>query len=340
VKIPFNSFLVALFLALAESFAGAQQPAKVPRIGYLGGSPSGSLILSSFRHGLRELGYIEGQNIILEWRPFSGGLSEYYNVAAELVRFKVDVIVAQGGTSIRAAMNATKTIPIVITFVGDAASEGFVASLEQPGGNVTGVSGLKTELGGKWLELVKETIPSVRKVAVLWNRRSEERFPTWKSVDQAARSLGIDLQWLEVGQHGWRGLQFGGSVSGLSDLLDHRFRSAIWDRAEAFIMLPGGVFFSGMPQIVDLGLRNRLPGISWREDFAEAGGLMSYGANRLEQSRRAAYMVDKILKGAKAAELPMERPTKFELVINLKTAKEIGVTIPPETLMWADRVIK
>ena len=340
MKIRFNPFLVALFLALAESFAAAQHSAKIPRIGFLGGTQPRSLIFESFQQGLRELGYIEGQNIILERRHFHGEPAQLAQFATELVHLKVDIIVAQAASPIRAAMNATKTIPIVMTSAGDAASEGFVASLERPGGNVTGVSGLKTELGGKWLELIKESIPSVRKVAVLWNRRSEERFPTWKSVDQAARSLGVDLQWLEVGQHGWRGLQFGGSVSGLSDLLDHRFRSAIWDRAEAFIMLPGGVFFSGMAQIVDLGLRNRLPGISWRQEFAEAGGLMSYGANRLEQSRRAAYMVDKILKGAKAAELPMERPTKFELVINFKTAKEIGVTIPPETLMWADRVIK
>ena len=340
MKIRFNPFLVALFLALAEGFAGAQHSAKLARIGFLGGSDPGSFIFESFQQGLRELGYIEGQNIILERRHFHGEPSQLAQFATELVHLKVDVIVAQAPSPIRAAMNATKTIPIVITLVGDAVSEGFVASLERPGGNVTGVSGLKTELGGKWLELIKETIPKVRKVAVLWTRRSEERFPIWKSVDQTARSLGIDLQWLEVGQHNWRGLYFGGSIGGLSDLLDHRFRSAIWDRAEAFIMLPGGGFFSGMPQIVDLGLRNRLPGISWRQEFAEAGGLMSYGANRLEQSRRAAYMVDKILKGAKAAELPMEPPTKFELVINLKTAKEIGVTIPPETLMWADRVIK
>ena len=334
MKIRFNPFLVALVLALAEGFAGAQHSAKVARIGFLGGSDPGSFIFESFQQGLRELGYIEGQNIILERRHFHGEPAQLAQFATELVHLKVDIIVAQAPSSIRAAMNATKTIPIVITLVGDAVSEGFVASLERPGGNVTGVSGLKTELGGKWLELIKETIPSVRKVAVLWTRRSEERFPIWKSVDQTARSLGIDLQWLQLGaivpSYG----------RGLSGEIDRRFRSAIWDRAGAFIMLPGGVFFSGMPQIVDLGLRNRLPGISWRQEFAEAGGLMSYGANRLEQSRRAAYMVDKILKGAKAAELPMERPTKFELVINLKTAKEIGVTIPPETLMWADRVIK
>jgi putative ABC transport system substrate-binding protein len=222
-------------------------------------------------------------------------------------------------------MNATKTIPIVMTFVGDAASEGFVASLERPGGNVTGVTGLKTELGGKWLELVKETIPSVRRVAVLWNPRSEDKFPVRKSVDQAARSLGVELQWLEVRRR---------------DDIPRTFRSAVLAGAEAFIVLPGGIFFAGMSEIVDLAQKSRLPGISWRGDFAEAGGLMAYGANRLEQSRRAAYVVDKILKGAKPAELPVELPKSFELLINLKTAKEIGITIPPRVLAWADRVIK
>jgi putative ABC transport system substrate-binding protein len=317
--------LIFIVLALAAPPVRGQQPVKVPRIGFLGGARPGAPFLQSFRQGLRELGYIEGQNIILEWRPYSGDLSQWDNLAADLVRLKVDVIMAQSASPLRASMNATKTIPIVMTFVGNPASQGFVASLERPGGNVTGVSGLKTELGGKWLELVKETIPSVRRVAVLWNPRSEDRFPVWKSVDQAARSLGVELQWL--------------AVRGSHDIY-RRFSSAIWDQSEAFIVLPGGVFFAGMPEIVDLALRNRLPGISWRGDFAEAGGLMSYGANRLEQARRAAYIVDKILKGAKPAELPVELPKSFELVVNLKTAKEIGITIPPRVLAWADRVIK
>jgi ABC-type uncharacterized transport system substrate-binding protein len=324
--------LIFAVLALAEPPAGAQEPAKIPRVGYLNlstlkhssiFSDSPRRSIEPFRHGLRELGYVDGQNIILETR--FGNESQLHDLAVDLVQLKVDVIVAQGAGPLRAAMKATNTIPIVMTFVGDAAGEGFVASLERPGGNVTGVSGLKTELGGKWLELLKETIPTVKRVAVLWNQRSEFKFPTWKSVDQAARSLGVELQWLEVLNKYY---------------IAPRFRLATSGRAEAFIVLPGGVFFTGMPEIVDLALRNRLPGISWRGDFAETGGLMSYGANRLEQSRRAAYVVDKILKGAKPAELPMELPKSFELVINLKTANEIGITIPPRVLAWADRVIK
>jgi putative tryptophan/tyrosine transport system substrate-binding protein len=319
-------FLITVLLALAEGFAGAQQATKVPRIGLLGPASPSSPILQSFKQGLRELGYVEGQNIILDGRS-SKDVSEYHQgLADEVARLGVDVIVAFAAPPTFAAMKATKTIPIVMTFPGDAASEGFVASLERPGGNVTGVSGLVTELGGKWLELLKEAIPSVRRVAVLWNPRSEDRFPTWKGVELAARSLQVDLTWMEVRTQ--------------RDVA-RAFRPAThWGRVDAFIVLPGGIFFATMPQIVEHALKSRLPGISWRGDFADAGGLMAYGANRLEQARRAAYVVDKILKGAKPSDLPVERPTQFELVINLKTAKEIGVTIQPETLMFADRVIK
>jgi putative ABC transport system substrate-binding protein len=182
-------------------------------------------------------------------------------------------------------------------------------------------------LGGKWLELVKDTIPSAKRVAVFWNPRAEDRFPVWKSVDVAARSFGVDLEWLEVRN---------------STDIARRFRSAIWGKADAFIVLPGFAPRDSMKEIGELALKNRLPGIFWRTDFDldQFGGLMAYGANRLEQSRRAAYVVDKILKGAKPAELPVELPKSFELVINLKTAKELGVTVPPRVLAWADRVIK
>jgi putative ABC transport system substrate-binding protein len=320
-------------LAFAQAPANAQQPAKAPQIGYLN-SPlrhSASLpldwsrrgLIEPFRQGLRELGYVEGQNVILQTRIADEW--QLHDLAVELVQLKVDVIVAQGASPIRAAMKATNTIPIVMTFPGDAASEGFVASLVRPGGNVTGVSGLTPELGGKWLELLKETIPSARRVAVLWNPRSEDIFPTWKGVDHSARSLGVDLQWLEVRNR---------------NHVASAFRLATLGRADAFIVLPGGIFFTTMSEIVDLAQKSRLPGISWRGDFAEVGGLMAYGANRLEQSRRAAYVVDKILKGAKPADLPVELPKSFELVINLKTAKEIGITVPPRVLIWADRVIK
>jgi len=315
-------------LTCAQATANAQQPAKVPRIGFLGGAnPRLAPILRSFRQGLREIGYVEGQNIILESRRSIGDTSEFHNFAADLVRLQVDVIVAQNLNPTRGAMNATKTIPIVMTFPGDPVLLGFVASLERPGGNVTGVSGLTPELGGKWLELVKETVPNARRVAVLWNQNAEYHFPTWKSVEIAARSLKVDVEWVEV--------------RGLRDI-PRRFGPVISGKPDAFIVLPG---FGGeriLPEIAELGLKNRVPGMFWRTDLdlEQMGGLMAYGANRAEQSRRAAYFVDKILKGAKPAELPVELPKSFELVINLKTAKEIGITIPPRVLAWADRVIK
>ena len=312
-------------LAFADPPARAQQAQKVPRIGFLGGAnPRGAPILQSFRQGLRELGYVEGQNIILEWLR-SNDTSQFYNFAADLVRLQVDVIVAQNLEPTRAAMKATKTIPIVMTFPGDPVLLGFVASLERPGGNVTGVSGLTLELGGKWLELVKEAVPSARRVAVLWGN-AEYRFPTWKSMEPVARSLKVDIEWVEIRNN--------------IDIR-RRFGSAIRGKPDAYIVLPGGGV-NRLLEITEMALRNGLPGMLWRTDLdlEQMGGLMAYGANRAEQSRRAAYFVDKILKGAKPAELPVELPKSFELVINLKTAKEIGITIPPRVLAWADRVIK
>jgi putative ABC transport system substrate-binding protein len=317
--------LIVTLLALTEGITGAQQTAKVPRIGFLGGAYPRSVIFESFRQGLRELGYVEGQNIILERRPLFGGSAQMHDVVAELVRLPVDVIVAQNTPAIYAAMSATKTIPIVLTFPGDPAAAGLVTSLERPGGNVTGVSGLANELGGKWLELVKEAVPGASRVAVLWNSREGNESRTLKAVEVAARSLGVELQPLEVQSR---------------RELEDTFRSATTWRADAFIVLPSNVFGLNLPEIAYLAVKSRLPGIFWRADFAEAGGLMAYGANRLEQSRRAAYFVDKILKGAKPAELPVELPRNFELVINLKTAKEISLTIPPRVLAWADRVIQ
>jgi putative ABC transport system substrate-binding protein len=237
-------------------------------------------------------------------------------------------MVTQNIDPTRAAMKATKTIPIVMTVPADPVSLGLVASLERPAGNVTGVSGLTLELGGKWLELVKETVPKARSVAVFWNRQTEYSFPVWKSVESAARFLGVDVRWEEVG-------------FAAPSWLYRRLRSAALRQVDAFIVLPG---FFGKPleDIAEFGLKNRIPGMFWRTDLnlEQMGGLMAYGANRAEQSRRAAYFVDKILKGAKPAELPVELPKSFELVINLKTATEIGITIPPRVLAWADRVIK
>ena len=322
MRTGFPLFLIVVLLALTEGFAGAQQPANVLRIGILGDDYVSRPVLG-LRRGLRELGYIEGQNIILETRVSSEPGSGLYPLAADLVRLRVSVIVAQFPGALQVAMKATKTIPIVMTYPSDPVAGGIVASLERPGGNVTGVTGLASGLGGKWLELVKETVPEVKRVAVLWSRGSGNEVPEWKDVEATARALRVELQSLEVRDRG--------DLAGA-------FKSAITGRADAFIVLP---YIFGIPrEIAELALKNRLPGIFWRRDFAAAGGLMAYGANPYEQSRRAAYFVDKILKGAKPAELPLELPKNFELVINLKSAKELGLTIPPRVLAWADDVFR
>src|SRR5262245_36865532 len=329
--------LVATLLAVGYMPARAQHPTKVPRIGYIGGVDVRAHVFDAFRQGLRELGYVEGQNIVIEHRPYNGGL-QLDNTAAELVRINVDAIVAQSPDSIRAAMQATKTIPIVMSIPGNPAAIDLVESLERPGGNVTGVSGVTAELGGKWLELIKETVPSVKRIAGFWNQRAESKLPIWKSVEIAARSLKVDLRWLEVGRRPEGAFFWGSKYQGTD--MTRGFRSAIWGDADAFIVLPGFGSYGNMIELIDLAKKHQLPGIFWASSLAEMGGLMSYGANSVEQSRRAAYVLDKILKGAKPSGLPVERPTQFELVINLKTAREIGVTIHPEVLMWADRVIK
>jgi putative tryptophan/tyrosine transport system substrate-binding protein len=339
VKNIFLLVLIITLLALTAGLAGAQQTKKIPRIGYLGLDDPSSSLFKSFRQGLREVGYTEGQNIILEPRFAYGNDWRLNGLAAELAGLNVNAIVTQSSPALNAARNATRTIPIVmVVYVGDPVAVGIVASRERPGGNVTGMSGMTTELGGKWLELLKETVPTISRVAVLWSAGFEME-PTMKGMQATARSLGVELQSAQVKAYAaplgfgyWRG---NGSRS-----IGGAFNWATRGQTGAFILLPSSILGENLDYIADLGLKKRLPGIFWREDFAEAGGLMAYGANQIEQSRRAAYVVDKILKGAKPAELPVELPTQFKLVINLKTAKEIGVTIPPDMLMFADRVIK
>lgn len=328
-------FLLFLVMVCAQAPANAQQSRKVPHIGYLTSPKSPSSFFSSesrsrhesepFLQGLRELGYIEGHNIFVTSRIAE--LSQLPDVAADLVQRKVDVIVTKDRDSTRAAIKATKSTPVVMTLLGDPVFHGFVTNLDRPGGNVTGVSGLTLELGGKWLELLRETIPSARRVAVFWYRRAEDAFPVGKSLDHAARALGVDLDWLEVRN---------------PEDLARRFRAAIWGKADAFIVLPGSAVDRNMTEIAELGLKNRLPGIFWHTamQLDQIGGLMAYGANRHEQSRRAAYVVDKILKGAKPAELPVELPKSFELVINRKVATALGITIPFRMLAWADHVYR
>ncbi len=333
MKNIFLRVLIITLMALTEGFAGAQQTTKVPRIGYLGLDDPSSPAFQSFRQGLREVGYIEGQNIIIEPRFAFGNDWRLAGLAAELVRLNVNVIVPQRSPALSAAMQATRTIPIVMAYLGDPVAVGIVASRERPGGNVTGISGMSTELGGKWLELLKETVPRVSRVAVLWSQGFEAE-PTMKGMEVTARSLGVELESAEV-------KLFKKHPSGLvRRSVGAAFTWATRGQAGAFVLLPSSIIGQDLGYVADLALKRRLPGIFWRADFAEVGGLMAYGANEIEQFRRAAYVVDKILKGAKPAELPIELPKKFELVINLKTAKEIGVTIPDKMLTWADRIIK
>jgi len=318
--------LGALILALCVS-AEAQQPKKVPRIGLLMSSSASSQKsrLDDFRDGLRELGYVERQNILIEYRYANGKLDQLPALVAELVGLKVELIVTTGNEAVQAAKNATQTLPIVMAFSGDPVAAGFVASLSRPGGNITGLSRINVELTAKQLELLKETIPRVVLVAVLFNPEGRVPELALKDARAAATPLGLKLQTLQVQA---------------SNDLEIAFRSAASERANAMLVLSGGFLGFRRKRIVDLAAKGRLPTMFGRTEAVEDGGLMSYGATSVNEFRRAAYFVDRILKGAKPADLPVEQPSKFELVINLKTAKQIGLTIPPNVLARADKVIK
>jgi putative ABC transport system substrate-binding protein len=314
-------------MLLAPCFpAHAQQP-KVPRIGYLGGVSLSANAdrREAFRQGLRELGYVEGKNINIEWQYAEGKLDRLPALAAELVRLKVDVIVTGGGRGTRTAKEATKTIPIVMAQVPDPVRDGFVASLARPGGNITGLSSLGPELSGKRLELLKEAVPKLSRVAVLGTSTAPGHAQQLREIGLAAGALKVTLQFLDVLD---------------PKAIETAFQAASKGHAEGVMVLSASVFVSRRTQVLDLAQKSRLPAIYYRPDFAEAGGLMSYGVNDTDLYRRAAIYVDKILKGAKPADLPVERPTRFKFVINLKTAKQIGLTIPPNVLARADRVIK
>jgi ABC-type uncharacterized transport system substrate-binding protein len=311
--------------AICGVVAQAQQPTKIPRIGYLGGS---FLVgrAEAFRQGLRELGYIEGKNIVIEFRYTQGKIDRYPELAAELVRLKSDVIVTGGSTLTRAVKEATSTIPIVMANDSDPVSNGFIASLARPGGNITGLSTLAPEISGKQLELLKEIVPKLSRVAVLGTSTQLGNAQRLKEVELAAGAFGVKLRYLDV-------------LS--SKDLATAFLAARTERADAVLMIvPGRVAASQRKQIADLAVKARLPTTYPESGDVEAGGLMSYGVSITDLDRRAASYVDKILKGAKPADLPVEQPTKFELVINLKTAKQIGLTVPPSVLARADRVIK
>jgi len=322
-------FAIFVLLVGCVGVAEAQQPAKIPRIGYLAAASLSSSTMSArteaFRQGLRELGYVEGKNIVIEWRYAEGKLDRLPALVAELMRLKVDIIVSAGPQPTRSAKEATSTIPIVMAQDTDPVGNGFVASLARPGGNITGLSSLTAEISGKRLELLKEIVPRLSRVAVFGTSTYPGNAQALRETELAAGALGVKLQYLDV--------------------LDPKdietvFRAASKARADAVLVLGGPVFYSQRTQVVKLAAKSRLPATYFASEFVEAGGLMSYGVSFTDLSRRAATYVDKILKGRKPADLPVEQPTKFEFVINLKAAKQIGVTIPPNVLARADKVIK
>ena len=323
--------VVAVTLALAilsvRFFSEAQQPKKVPRIGYLsyGSVESEKSWLAAFQQGLQELGYLEGQNIVIEQRHAAGRSERLPELLAELVRLKVDVLVVAGDPAIHAAKKATSTIPIVMVTSPDPVGTGLVASLAHPGGNVTGLSDFHAGVVTKRLELLKDVVPSASRVAVLLNPVNPTHPLQLKDLQAVAPPLRVTLLSLEV--------------KGPDDI-DRAFATIGRERPGALLVLGDRLFATHQRRIVELAVKSRLPAIYTQRGWVDAGGLMSYGTNFDDQYRRAATYVDKILKGTKPADLPVEQPTKFELVINLKTAKNLGLTIPPEVLMRADKVIK
>ena len=325
------SILVAVVLLALGVIADAQQPKKIPRIGYLaaGDPASESARAEAIRLALHELGHLEGQNIAIEYRYSHGKNDRASELAAELVRLRVDIIVVAGGDPfIRAAKNATKTLPIVMVGVGaDPVEAGLVESLARPGGNVTGITNLGPELGGKRLELLKEAVPKLARVAVLYDPASPGTVREMKELlPVAARGLGLTVQTWDVRA---------------ADGFEKVFPALTKERPDGLYVLGGGrLMRANGKRIVDLALKSRLPSMYAIRESVDAGGLMYYGADLADSYRRVAYYVDRILKGAKPADLPVEQPTKFEFIINLKTAKQIGVTIPPEVLARANRLIK
>jgi putative tryptophan/tyrosine transport system substrate-binding protein len=327
IKRKLGSFILcAMLLALCAS-AEAQQPAKIPRIGILA-TFSPSVIaarIEGFRQGLRELGYVEGKNLVIEWRSADGNNDRMPALAAELVGLKVDVLVSPGPSVTRAFKEATSTIPIVMAQDTDPVGSGFVTSLARPGGNITGLATLAAEMGGKQLELLKEIVPKLSRVAIIGNSTVPGDAQALRETVLAAGAYEIYLRYLDVLD---------------PKDLETTFRAAAKGRADGLLVLGNPNLNAQRKQVVDLAAKHRLPATYTRPEYIDAGGLMYYGTNYPDLFRRAAIYVDKILKGAKPADLPVEQPKKFELIINLKAAKQIGLTIPPNVLARADRVIK
>ena len=319
---------VALFLALlmASLGASAQTPANVVRIGVLTNAvESSSPLAEAFRKALKSLGYVEGRNVAFEYRSAKGRADKLPSLATELVRLKVDVIVTESNAAALAAKHATEVIPIVMALAGDPIKAGVVASLARPGGNITGLTLIQPELSGKRLQLLKETVPTTTRVSVLWNPTDPAAADYLQGTEAAARSLGLTI----------------GAIEARTPAnLDAALRAVASAHPSAFFTIPNGMFEDNKVRILEFAKQNRLPGVFPNRAYAEAGGLMSYGSNLPATFEQAAVLVDKILKGAKPADIPIEQPTKFELIINLKTAKVIGLTIPSSVLTRADQIIE
>ena len=322
----FGVALRALLFALCLPVQ-AQQQKKVPRVGWLFSVSASSAAdrVEAFRQGLRELGYVEGKNIVIEYRYAESKLDRLPALAAEFVRLKVDVIVTSNQEPTRSAKTATVTIPIVMARDTDPIGNGFVASLARPGGNITGLSSMAPEISGKHVELLKEIVPRLSRLAVLGASNTPGNAQLIREIENAASAFRVTPQYLDV--------------LTVKDI-EPAFRAASKGRADAILVLGSGIYASHRKQVVDLTVKNRLPAIFRSREYMEDGGLMAYGVNPFDLDRRAATYVDKILKGAKPSDLPVEQPTKFEFIINLKTAKQIGLTIPPNILARADRVIR
>jgi putative ABC transport system substrate-binding protein len=304
--------------------ADAQQREGIPKVGFLSVEQP-EFGLAPFREGMRRYGYVEGQNVVLEVRSDESGPGGLDELAMDLVRRNVDIIVAGGSDSIRAAMRATKTIPIVMAQTSDAVASGFVANLAHPGGNVTGISSQAAAIGEKRIQLIKEVVPKATRVAVLISPANPSHPPGLAVLDKAARSLGLEIRAVEVRE---------------AKDLELAFRTMVRQRADAFIVLPNAMIVNHRARVLELASRNRLPSVYWRKEFAEAGGLISYGVDNPAMYRRAATYVDKILKGAKPGELPVEQPSEQEVLVNLKTARALGIRIPQSLLIRATRVIE
>ena len=319
--------LLALGILAAPLATDAQPPGKGYRIGMLETIPTApnAANLDAFRQGLRELGYVEGHNLVIEYRSVDGRPERFPDLATELVRLKVDLIVTRGTPAALAAKNATGTIPVVMAAIGDPLEPGIVASLARPGGNVTGLSALVTDLQAKRFELLKELVPGAARIAALFNMSNPTLPSQWKETEMAARSMGVQPQLLDVRK---------------PEDLEHAFDAAIMQSADALVVGIDALTQANRRSIVDLAAKHRLPAMYASREFVDAGGLIAYGVSYPHLYYRAATFVNKIFKGTKPADLPVEQPTKFELVLNLKTAKELGLTISPLLLFQADEVIQ